>query len=1038
MRGLPLILLVAACWAFVAEARAARVAILPAPGLEDAAAVLTAALSTTPGVEVVERERLDAIVREENLQVLSLSPGEIAALGRLVNAEALLILDQPSKGRDFSCRLVATDASIVIANDRAIWPMEEPSDWANLQARRLALAMSALPKKPGVANLVALLGVRSPTAGFESRKLARDTAFVISSALSGIPGVFSLERERMREADWEKQLSESASGQFWSGAWLLDGNIQETGRGLRFDGQLKPLGAGTAQAISVQAADIDAIGKSVADAVAKITKSSPHVVGGASAEARFFQDQAEWAFRWELYDEAERAADASWLLGNKNEAVGSIRVLAPIRALGTQFSQQMDGLGRGVSNFRELSRSAGELPSAKFLADATELVSIASAFLKARYFLRSERSPEESEQLQWLRGQLRAITPAISKACQRAWENLDAIQRSNAGFPTAPPGKFFVEYLIYAPLWGDTLEQSAEEFEKALATSDQLDPVLGQGVRRMALLDRENSQPTLPIVAAWNVSDRPRVPEVRNRLLEKMRKGTPNRKLEASYLSLLRYYHFSDAALREKVPDAVLEKEFQGLFKTLNEMSSQIAAGQVAANPLSEVLILSGQIAETYERPGLAALAQDLQKKFLLRMLRARWPGPPEVYNPLLRALVFTNAERDQFVAAIRAVPGTWNGKHLAETIAKQTNVDALYVPGPPPMRVAENALAPTFRFNIERASERTQMEHVQVVDGRYLVESRESPAGLAIVELDPQTGKQRAVFDAGMISDPAVFSAIYGSQDWVADDRNLYFVGNRAVHRFDLASRKVESRPVALLSSDPATVRIVMGQIYVVQSGAIVRIDPSTFDAELLASAKRRPAQTMLDDRTDLNVTPIEDRGTLALVGKNEIFRWDAARRDFVAEPLALRPHPGKAYDRDFMLKVQPLLPYDLTDPAGDPGYWMILDPGRTGALPAMSGRWPPPLNLEGSESFPSQIHGMSAGGSNLYVLFSGGVGRGLHIMVYGKIGDFCAPLAPISNPRKFTHSRITGSDLGALVWGRGSQELFFYGLKDLEKFPR
>lgn len=1033
---------------------AARIAVLPAEGLEDAAVVLMAALSNTPDVEVVERERLDAVASEKNLQTMT--TGQLASLGQLLHAQALVILDRPSTGPRFSCRLIAVDAGIVVAHDLASWPMDDPAGWAALQARRMAGLMAALPKKPGEGTLVALLGVRSPISGPEAQKLERDTAFTLAQALTGIPGVFSLERERLREADWEKQLSESAAGRFWSGAWLLDGNVEKTERGLSFSGQLRPVGNGTSKEILAQAADLEALGQAVAAAAAKILNAPGPVVIDPSAEATFFHDQAAWAFRWKLYEEAERAADASWLLGNKGEAVGSIRSLAPALAVdrqlpdkGSRFPElpslasEAEVLIRGISNLLETLRSVGGRPSAKLLADATEIVEIASKFLKVRYYQRGERSPEENLQLQWVRAQLRMLAPALGDECQRAWEAMDPRRKAGGEGVDKPPARFFTDALHYASLWGDTPEQSAEEFEKALAATDRLEPALGLAIRNQAIQNREKLPPILPIVVAWNVSDRPRVREVRNRLLAKLHSGAPDRQLDASYLSLLRYYHVSDEALRGKVPDEILVKEFQAFYETLNGIFPQIVSGEVSAGPLSEALWLALQIAEKYDRPGVTAVLRELQKSLLLRLLQSRWAGPTQVYNPLFRELAFTDSEIPQFLAAIQAIPlpasGKWSHVHYQTLVRNQTRDGPVFAPPSTPSPLAPNALAPTYRFPIPKANDDTLVESVLPCDGRFLVEVRRRPEGLTIVELDPRNGRQKTVLDGESLSDREKFAELENCPNWTADSRNVYFFGERTIHRFDRSSRAVESREISLFSDSPAVLRVVLGQLYLMQSGALIRIDPVSLQAELLASAKRRPAQTILDDRPEVHLVPIEDGGNLALLGKDEIYRWNAGRRNFEAAPVMLRPRSQSAYDPDFILRVHPQLSRELFDWTGDPGYWILLDLGRTGKVTAEPSRWPPHLNLQGSGRFTSHIHGMSAGGSTLFVVFSGGGGRNLYILVSAKSAVFCAPLGAEVQPRRaFESPQIAATEAGALIWKRTTKELFFYGLKDLEKFPK
>jgi hypothetical protein len=1031
-----------------------RIAILSDSGLEDAAAVLTGAFSATPGIELVEREQLSAAAQERNLQVQNLVPSQVSALGKMLGAQAILVLSKPTQGTAFSCRLIAANSGLTISETKAEWPIKDLAGWASLYSRQFSTAIRRVPQVPGTTALVVSLGVRSPTTGPVAQKLERNTSFAVERSLVGLSGVFVLDRTRMREASWEKELSDTSQGEFWSGTWLLDGNIQDTGSKLIYEGQLRPISQAAGHPIRVEARNPEEIGRFVAAAVADILGAAPTpAVSDAAVESKLFEEQAAWALRWELYEEAERAADASWLLGNRSEAVGLIRSLGAAQLADSQLQsgaiyypdsatsiRGMETLCRSLSNLLEAIPHSGQEVSPEFLDKATKVFAITFNLLKRRCYNSLPQSAEEVPILEAVRSQMRQLTPLMIEKCQRAWKEMTPEARWNTAGSELPL-RFYVDYLMHSPLLGDTPEESAKEFEKSLTASDELEPDVGYRVRQMAHSQRQvYGSPSMPIVVAWNAADQSRLFKIRNQLLDKLLQDRPDRKLEACLLGLLPFSPISNRTFLSRVPEAAMESEVKRAYKVINDLLPQVVSKEVNGGTLLQVVGTVGQIEESYQRPSLSALVTVLQKELLLRWLQAGGIVPRATFNELVRSVSFAESERDQAIAAIRSLPGYGSKNRFLvdyeKLIVEKTNVGSLPEPVTPQVEAEPGMLPVAFRYSIGEG-DRQMVEGVIACDGRFLVRVNDFPRALRIFELDPQTGGKKTLLDIANNSDGA-YRAFNMGRAWTADKRFIYLLGEQTICRIDRATGAMVVKQIALLPAadrergilPDAVFRLVLGQLYIVQSGALIRIDPTTLDAELLASAKRRPAQTVLDDRAELTGTPIELGGNMAIFSKNEIHLWNAATRNFDTRPFRINPVARISYDRNFVLRLQPQLSTEQISPDNEIGYWITGDPNRTGFTGRESG-WHPYPHFRGRGG---GVEGISAGGSVLYVLlrFSSNYQR-RHLMAYGPAGNFCAPLEAFVTPK---YSKVTGIDGGVLVWGYRVDPLF-YRFKDLEKFP-
>ncbi len=293
----------------LASSQAHRLAILPSPGNEDLESLLVASVSSWPDLELVERHQIDTLVREKRLEGFSSDPSKVRQLGDLLGADSILFMER--HGNALISRLIAVGPALVVDEQISQIPIKDAPGWARYTASHLQTALKSLPSQPGSAILLSVLGVRSPVGGKEAMRQELECTALIENALSSLGGVFVLERARLQDSDFEKQISQSASTPYWASAWLLDGSLTGADNALIFDGRLQQTNGHGVQNFRVEAENLAQLAQSVAATVAEKLRTTHAEIRPAGEEAALFQEEAEWAHRWRDYSHAEHAAAAS-------------------------------------------------------------------------------------------------------------------------------------------------------------------------------------------------------------------------------------------------------------------------------------------------------------------------------------------------------------------------------------------------------------------------------------------------------------------------------------------------------------------------------------------------------------------------------------------------------------------------------------------------------------------------------------------------------------------------------------------------------
>ncbi len=193
-----------------------RWAMVPSPEVRrtGVADLLTAALSENDGIELIERERIDAALAELQLgeALGSADVGAQLKMSRLVGADGLLVIEMEEEGKNRFLRAVAADARLGARLDARRLPFapEQADTAADELASFTAEVRTRYPQ--GVELLIGLAPFTSKTFVRDWDHLQRGFANLIEAGLLQSPGVAVLEPAVVHEIVREHELAGGEAG----------------------------------------------------------------------------------------------------------------------------------------------------------------------------------------------------------------------------------------------------------------------------------------------------------------------------------------------------------------------------------------------------------------------------------------------------------------------------------------------------------------------------------------------------------------------------------------------------------------------------------------------------------------------------------------------------------------------------------------------------------------------------------------------------------------------------------------------------------
>ncbi len=543
MRLIFVSLMIAFCAATASQAASSRLGVIAfGADVQNAAALLTAALSKQDGIELLERTDLDLLAKE---RALSITKALEAA--RTLGADSLLFLESSGTGTNQLCsiRLVAAKPGVILFSTRLPWPPENVSEWAEKISVKIAptAIKASVPAEKAVR--LSILNLRSAANSPAQQILERELTSLLLVRLTQEPELFVLERRQLAAASFEQDLA-AGEAKFWTGSHLLDGTINRDGYDPKRVTIAARLGSpdGTESLIEVEGPRQD-LGQVIENLVTKILaalKVQKQAHWDAAREASQHLAEAQWALRWKMWPEAQAAADSAWALGEKTLDCATTRLSAYAGDVRLDPGHWRRDDERGIQSPYEPPRpEAVETPTqAMALAQETLANNPGAVTNKAwwraartalnnsgevlaHFFWQPEARPLVESKLADLRALCRSVAETIIQipvVHRYFWFPTDGSAPSQdeiSSFGSAPFDRdFYTIYTAWAPVFYETPEETAAVYRNLL-TGDAFAHVRGE------FFDGWSKSPRL---GGWKWADRQRERSVWERLVNEAAAST--------------------------------------------------------------------------------------------------------------------------------------------------------------------------------------------------------------------------------------------------------------------------------------------------------------------------------------------------------------------------------------------------------------------------------------------------------------------------------------------------------------------------------
>src|ERR1017187_9712453 len=280
--------------------------------------VLTAQLSANPKVQLLERNEIEKVYREQGL---SPANKDYLKLGRILGADGLLLFDvvRTKQATNLMTRLIAVKPGVILTDGSFSWPLKGTTSWAESVATYLNSFLPKLALLPKDAIPISVVNLRSAVQSTEGQEAERQLKLLTIQRLSQERQIFVLERQRMQLLSGEKELKADESA-FWNGSYLLEGVVDQNGYSkdsITINARLTPPKGGAPLLFEVSGSRTnysEVINRLAAKVVELMGVSSAVKEWSAADEAAQFFDEAKWALRWGVFSEAQAAADSAWAL----------------------------------------------------------------------------------------------------------------------------------------------------------------------------------------------------------------------------------------------------------------------------------------------------------------------------------------------------------------------------------------------------------------------------------------------------------------------------------------------------------------------------------------------------------------------------------------------------------------------------------------------------------------------------------------------------------------------------------------------------
>jgi curli biogenesis system outer membrane secretion channel CsgG len=312
-------------------------------GAAEAGDVLIANLSSNGKLQLLERTEIQRVYREQGL---SAGNKDYLTLGHVLGADGLLLLNvagaraTPNLRVPFAAapppasltvRLIAIKPGVVLSAEQFSVAAQDLTDWASSYAKHLEPLLPKLSLLVKDAIPISVVNLRCAAQSADAPEVERQLKLLTIERLSRERQLFVLERQRMQSLVEEKDLKLDESA-FWKGSYLLEGVVDQNGHArdtITINARLTPPKGGVPLLMEVSgsrtnfAEVINRLADRVDEAL-KINAAAP--AWNAAEEAAQYFNEAKWALGWDIYLEAQTAAEAAWALGKRDADGALLRV----------------------------------------------------------------------------------------------------------------------------------------------------------------------------------------------------------------------------------------------------------------------------------------------------------------------------------------------------------------------------------------------------------------------------------------------------------------------------------------------------------------------------------------------------------------------------------------------------------------------------------------------------------------------------------------------------------------------------------------
>jgi len=1016
--------------------RTPRLAVVADPEAARLADQMTVALSKRQDVVLLDRDEMGRILREQQTQLEGLGFQETLRLGRLMKADGLLVISATADKQLMFARLIAEDPGVIL------WSWEFPAGVTGegqtvaIIEKRLGLLLPKLEVSRQAAVPLSVLNLRNAVDGTDASSLERELTELLMDRLAHEPAVFLLERQKLAELGLEKEFLSATTNDFWTGRYLLDGTISRKGSNIVVDARLRSPSGGQPQPFqqSGEAADkkalIDRLVRQVMDAV---RKPSSAVDWRPQEEAQQFFEEAQWALQWQLFDQARSASESAWALGDHSDALVSLRIRSygasasaviiqhnrPSTHEAVEWSVRNSASALNMHRHRPPTQEALEwsvrslelyqdtLPDVEGepaahagrnlkqkINDGIDFLSMSSEVLLAAYEKLLEPSPTERETLRELRRLCREIASRLLEETKRHPEMVALHLGGQAVFPEdgAEPNTDSIYFIRtwYGGLWYEDPAQAFEVYRDLLEHRYEFDRDLR--VQLSLLIMRNNFYH--PFTADWSSHGPDRIEALWDRLINELCASSNSEQQVLGYSFRLAY---KTPLVRQPGGPEQIDAAIGQLIQVLWDQRGAIADHQVdereVAYALHTVTDLLGE-AHGYGIKGLHAdRVVDLRKKLYPYFLAQQKHYSYWLWATVFAANDYSPGEARQCYQLIETYR---KDAPDAEKLAQhQTDLWRRFTP--PAADSAETLSADRFRAQRFWPSPTEEIDGVLSNGGRLWVlgHSAHHPVydgnQVTVSAIDPDTlrTETRELAVPGWWPQDATFDVI-SNNVFVSASTNIW----------SLAWEQNDWRKLDLPREVHGKVFAIDNSLYVCPDSAIYRVRSEDNSIELVASARRRPALTPLDDHPPFDVEKIfrtRDGALCVEIAGQWFYRYEEKTGQWTrlwANTDAIFNYHHK-FDPLLLLSAIGANRYNPHDESWPSIYLLLRDVRRNGQPSNVPNMWVPNTYLDGASN--SWAYGAAVQGNDLWVLFQSNRGYGLCLR-YGSASGKRDMVIPLS----------------------------------------